>query len=160
MGGLSMSLFTELKAISLYLYLSTWCVASEIDIPVRCNTRDEWWIILSVTSSSCVSVLFCCASTHLSPFPFCVESLQSIVNVLSRVESGGEVDANPTAAAASVASASGINPVSRDRYCCFFSFDCAGYLQGLKSQNHWIQFSQKQALKSIKVSMSFTTSLE
>ncbi|XP_051277404.1 peroxisomal multifunctional enzyme type 2 [Dicentrarchus labrax] len=35
------------------------------------------------------------------------ESLQSIVSVLSRVESEGEVDANPTAAAAS---ASGINP--------------------------------------------------
>ncbi|TKS78269.1 Peroxisomal multifunctional enzyme type 2 [Collichthys lucidus] len=38
------------------------------------------------------------------------ESLQSIVTVLSQVESGGEVDVNPTAAAASAPSASGINP--------------------------------------------------
>ncbi|KAG8011790.1 Peroxisomal multifunctional enzyme type 2 [Nibea albiflora] len=38
------------------------------------------------------------------------ESLQSIVTVLSQVESEGEVDANPTAAAASATSASGINP--------------------------------------------------
>uniref|UniRef100_A0A4W6CG84 Hydroxysteroid (17-beta) dehydrogenase 4 n=1 Tax=Lates calcarifer TaxID=8187 RepID=A0A4W6CG84_LATCA len=39
------------------------------------------------------------------------ESLQSIVSVLSRVESEGEVGANPTAAAASATSTSGINPV-------------------------------------------------
>ncbi|GAA6223105.1 peroxisomal multifunctional enzyme type 2 [Lates japonicus] len=38
------------------------------------------------------------------------ESLQSIVSVLSRVESEGEVGANPTAAAASATSTSGINP--------------------------------------------------
>ncbi|TMS03308.1 Peroxisomal multifunctional enzyme type 2 [Larimichthys crocea] len=38
------------------------------------------------------------------------ESLQSIMTVLSQVESGGEVDVNPTAAAASATSASGINP--------------------------------------------------
>ncbi|KAM9359904.1 peroxisomal multifunctional enzyme type 2 [Symphorus nematophorus] len=37
------------------------------------------------------------------------ESLQSIVSVLSQVESDGEVNANPTAAAASAGSASGIN---------------------------------------------------
>ncbi|XP_074527181.1 peroxisomal multifunctional enzyme type 2 [Halichoeres trimaculatus] len=38
------------------------------------------------------------------------ESLQSVVSELSRVESEGEVGANPTAALASAASASGINP--------------------------------------------------
>uniref|UniRef100_A0A3B4T5X5 Hydroxysteroid (17-beta) dehydrogenase 4 n=1 Tax=Seriola dumerili TaxID=41447 RepID=A0A3B4T5X5_SERDU len=38
------------------------------------------------------------------------ESLQSIVSVLSRVESEGDVGASPTAAAASAASTSGINP--------------------------------------------------
>ncbi|XP_041643300.1 peroxisomal multifunctional enzyme type 2 [Cheilinus undulatus] len=38
------------------------------------------------------------------------ESLQSVVSVLSRVESEGEVGANPTAGAASAASTSGINP--------------------------------------------------
>lgn len=35
------------------------------------------------------------------------------MSVLSRVESEGEAGANPTAAAASVASETGINPVSR-----------------------------------------------
>ncbi|XP_070759805.1 peroxisomal multifunctional enzyme type 2 isoform X2 [Enoplosus armatus] len=39
------------------------------------------------------------------------ESLQSIISALSPVESEGEVGANPTAAAASAASPSGINPV-------------------------------------------------
>ncbi|XP_034548786.1 peroxisomal multifunctional enzyme type 2 [Notolabrus celidotus] len=38
------------------------------------------------------------------------ESLQSVVSVLSQVESEGEVDANPTAALAPAASTSGINP--------------------------------------------------
>ncbi|KAG7237539.1 hypothetical protein INR49_032156 [Caranx melampygus] len=42
--------------------------------------------------------------------PLSDESLQSIVTVLSQVESEGEVGANPTAAAASAASTSGINP--------------------------------------------------
>lgn len=51
----------------------------------------------------------------MSSLNFCVESLQSVVSVLSQVESEGEVGANPTASAAS---ASGINPVSRDG--CFF----------------------------------------
>lgn len=83
----------------------------------------------------------------------CVESLQSVVNELSQVESEGEVDANPTAAAASAASTSGINPVSRDGY-CFLSltvlcrvFACLGRLK-----NHLIQFPPTQALKSIKES--------
>lgn len=54
---------------------------------------------------------------HLSP---CVESFQSCMNVLSQLDSEGEVNANPTAAAASVTS--GINPVSRNGYYCFFPF--------------------------------------
>lgn len=37
-------------------------------------------------------------------YSFCAESLQSVVNELSRVESDGEVGANPTSA--------GVNPVS------------------------------------------------
>lgn len=66
-----------------------------------------------------VSVSFWCASSHVSPLTFCAESLQSVVSVLSRVESEGEVSGNPTAAAAS---ASGINPVSREnQYCCYLT---------------------------------------
>lgn len=38
---------------------------------------------------------------------FCAESLQSVVNELSRVESDGEVGANPTSAGSA-----GVNPVS------------------------------------------------
>lgn len=38
---------------------------------------------------------------------FCAESLQSVVNELSRVESAGEVGANPTSAGSA-----GVNPVS------------------------------------------------
>lgn len=83
------------------------------------------------------TVLFLYASTHLSSLTFCVESLQSIMTVLSQVESGGEVGVNPTAAAASATSASGINPVSRDSYCCSFFFYLTFtvmHLQALKSQ--------------------------
>lgn len=40
-------------------------------------------------------------------YSFCAESLQSVVNELSRVESEGEVGANPTAA-----TSAGVNPVS------------------------------------------------
>ncbi len=69
------------------------------------KSADEWIV------NNCVC--------HLT---FCVESLQSIVSALSQVESEGEVGANPTAAA-SAASSSGINPVSRDGYCCFIFFD-------------------------------------
>lgn len=43
--------------------------------------------------------------------PICSESLQAFVSVLSRVDTGGQVEAPPSAA---VATASGINPVSRD----------------------------------------------
>lgn len=43
--------------------------------------------------------------------PICSESLQAFVSVLSRVDAGGQVEAPPSAA---VATASGINPVSRD----------------------------------------------
>lgn len=66
-------------------------------------------------------------------FNLCAESLQSMVMVLSRVESEGEVSANPVAAAAS---ASGINPVSVDHYYFFFSPPLTAtfrVLTGLKS---------------------------
>lgn len=61
-------------------------------------------------------------------FYLCVESLQLFVNVLSEVDLDGEIGANPTAA---VASASGINPVSRqNRVYTAFRF------HSLKSTKH------------------------
>lgn len=53
-------------------------------------------------------LLYCSVCCRLS------ESLHSVVSVLSQVESDGEVGANPTAAAASGPTGSGINPVSED----------------------------------------------
>lgn len=73
------------------------------------------------------------------------------MSVLSQVESEGEVGANPTAAAAS---ASGINPVSRDG--CFFSSLTimyrvyAGREKSLKKTFNSV--SSKTGLKGIKKS--------
>lgn len=75
-----------------------------------------------------LSDTFLCAPTHVPISNLCAESLQSMVMVLSRVESEGEVGANPVAAAA--ASASGINPVSRDHCCFFFSPSTYSSVQG------------------------------
>lgn len=70
---------------------------------------------VGLMSSSAV-LLFHLAPTRLRlPLPSCVvspmcsESLQAFVSVLSRVDAGGEVEAPPSAAAAT---ASGISPVS------------------------------------------------
>ena len=68
------------------------------------------------------------SSSHL-----CAESLQSVVSVLSQVESESEVGAIPTASAASVAPGAGINPVSRDTAFAASYFDGKGCLQVLKS---------------------------
>ncbi len=59
-------------------------------------------------------VLACFHSSRISQL--CVESLSSVVGMMSQMGSDGKVDANPAAAAASAPSSSGINPVSRDSY--------------------------------------------
>lgn len=102
------------KSVYKYLYLSTWCGASESHI----LKVELYYFSPRLTVFRCLDLVRFHSSviSHL-----CVESLQSIVSVLSQVESDGEVGANPTSAAA--ASASGINPVSRDGYCCFSFFN-------------------------------------
>lgn len=63
------------------------------------------------------------------------------MSVLSRVDAGGQVEAPPSAAAATAATASGINPVSRDHTadCWLISYECQKNIQNstAKSGVNW-----------------------